>query len=179
MEASTHVRSTLWIEALALGEQIGPLHNRRLDNNWPKRFLSIAIFGLLLGVLEVPVYRLVESAGSSPISFNFVIENTQMKAFSSLGTTGDLIDYELNHWKVKRSVVLLGDIIFDAFSDVSLETAFYFALAGAGIEDAAGAILAADGLLSDSDIVPSLLAFMSSPVGWGVMIFIGSAIVGF
>ncbi len=49
-----------------------------------------------------------------------------------------------------------------------------------GLVTSAGssAILAA-GLLSDSAIATALLAFMSSPPGWGVMIFIGSVIVGF
>ena len=179
MEASMYVRNPLWIEALAGEEQIAPLHNRRSDNNWKKGLLSIAIFGLLLGVLGVPVYGLVASAESSAIPFNFVNGNIQMKAFSSnVGTTGDLIDYELTHWGAKPSVALLGDIISDAFSDVGLEAAFYFVLGGAGIEDAAGAILAA-GLLSDSAIATALLAFMSSPLGWGIMIFIGSVIVGF
>ena len=49
---------------------------------------------------------------------------------------------------------------------------------GRYIEDAAGAILGA-GVFSDSAIAKTLLAFLSSPVGWGVLIFIGSVIVGF
>lgn len=179
MEAGFYACNPLWIEALAGEKEIAPLHNKRSDNNWKKGLLSIAIIGLLLGVLGVPVYGLVTSAGSSVIPFNFANENTQIKAFSSnVGTTGDLIDYELTHWGAKPSVALLGDIISDAFSDVGLEAAFYFVLGGAGIEDAAGLILAA-GILSDSAVATALLAFMSSPLGWGVMIFIGSVIVGF
>ena len=171
MEAGFYACNPLWIEALAGEKEIAPLHNKRSDNNWKKGLLSIAIIGLLLGVLGVPVYGLVTSAGSSVIPFNFANENTQIKAFSSnVGTTGDLIDYELTHWGAKPSVALLGDIISDAFSDVGLEAAFYFVLGGAGIEDAAGLILAA-GILSDSAVATALLAFMSSPLGWGVMIF--------
>ena len=156
-----------------------PLHEKGSNNYWKKSILAFVTIGLVLTVVGVPVYTLATTAASSAIPLDFSAGGTPVGTVSlNVGATGDLIDYELTHWGAKPSVALLADIITDAFSDVGLEAAFYFVLGGVGIEDAAGAILAA-GLFSDSAIATALLAFLSSPVGWGVLIFIGSVIVGF
>ena len=66
--------------------------------------------------------------------------------------------------------------IIEGFRDVGLEAYAYFYAGLSGIEDAAGAILAS-GIFEDSLVATIMLGFMSNPLGWAVIIGMGSFIV--
>jgi len=66
--------------------------------------------------------------------------------------------------------------IIEGFLDVGLEAYGYFFGGLLGIEDAAGAI-PASGKFDDSLVATIMLGFMSNPLGWAVIIGIGSFIV--
>lgn len=89
--------------------------------------------------------------------------------------TGDLIWYVVTHWGATPGIPWFVNYIIEGFFDVGLEATAFFTGGLIGIQDAAGAIVAA-GIFSDSAIATAMLTFLSSPVGWTVLITIGSFI---
>lgn len=168
----------LWGKLKAEESEAIKIHSKGSSNHWKRALIGVSFAFIVLAYAGVPVYDFAVSSESSVIPFDLTGQNIVVSPSPlANGVVGDLIDYELSHWGAKPSIAIMGDIIVDAFSDAGLEYVAYSFLGLAGIEDAAGAILAT-GIFSDSVIATILLTFSSNPIGWGALIFVASVIIG-
>jgi hypothetical protein len=173
-----YINNPLWRQILIEEAITAPVHPKNIGNNWTKSVLSIGVVALILTMVGVPVYGFIISAESGAIPLN---QSTVGVSVNVPGVNnapyGDIIWYIISHWGAHPSVPSVVHWIIEGFLDVGLEASAYFVGGLAGIEDAAGAILAT-GIFEDSLVATIMLGFVSNPIGWAVIIGIASFVVG-
>ena len=170
------INNPLWKETLAMEALVAPVHAKGSSNNWKKGVLSVATILLLLAMCGVPISTLVVLADNGAVPLNlFKAEMSTSTQPLNGGVSGDFIYYALTHWGGKPTLSDLYEWIIEFLIDSGFEYLLLGVGVMAGIEQAAGAILAL-GVLTQTTIL-EVFGFLAGPVGWTILAFLASYLI--